>query len=114
MQRLNLQTLPGTENVRLASEAVADAAHIVFGTGASLAWNEVAALRGHRADLAERIGVARDAHDVFELIDSQLDLMHETRRRLADDHQRRIDTVLRMRKNLACVGQRLQQSVPAH
>ena len=109
MQAIKPQTLQTVQTVRLASEAMADAAHIVLGTSATLARNELSAMRGHRADLAERLGVARTAHDVFELIDNQLDLLHETRRRLADDQQRRRDTLLRLRDNLAYVGQRLHR-----
>ena len=109
MPAIDIDKLPGTQTVKLATGAAADAAHIVFGTGANLAWIEVSALRGHRADLATRFSLARSANDVFELIDNQLDLMHETRRRLANDRARRREAVERMRKNLTCVSQRLQR-----
>lgn len=106
MHTLHLHSIPDTHTLWAA---IADATQIVVNTGADLVHNEIVALRGHRADLAERFGIAREAQDVFELIDSQLDLLHETRRRLAKHQQNRHATLLRMRGNLACVGQQLRQ-----
>lgn len=88
--------------------AAADTAHILFGAGAELVWNEAGTLRGLRADLAERIAAARESHDMFDLIDAQLDLWPETRLRLRADQQRRLDTVAQARRQLALVGSSLR------
>lgn len=108
MQSKTVHTIPGAHAALQASGAAADAAHIVFGTGAMLARQEIAAIRGHRADLAERFSVARKALDVFDLIDTQLDLLHETRRRLAAHRLRRRNILRRMRSNLAHIVKRLR------
>lgn len=108
MQSTTMHTIPGARTALQASGAAADAAHIIFGTGAELARQEIAAIRGHLADLAERFSVARNALDVFDLIDTQLDLMHETRRRLADHRLRRRNNLLRMRSHLAHILRRLR------
>lgn len=112
MQSKTMHTMPGAHAALQASGAAADAAHVVFGTGAELAWQELVAIRGHRADLAERFSIARNALDVFDLIDTQLDLLHETRRRLAAHRLRRRTSLRRMRSNLARILGRLR-SQPA-
>lgn len=50
--------------------------------GARWVRHEWDSLHGHRRALLERLSVARGAHSVGELIDAQVDLVPESRRRL--------------------------------
>ena len=89
--------------------AMADTAHILFGAGADFIWNEAGAVRGWQVDLAERWSAARESHDLFDLIDAQLDLWPETRIRLRANQRRRTETVARTQRQVSQVGQRLRQ-----
>ncbi len=51
--------------------------------------HEVDALGGHWAELRERLAVARKARGLGELVSQQVDLLPETRARLALDHRER-------------------------
>lgn len=51
--------------------------------------NEVDALAGHWAEARERVAVARQARGLGELVRNQVDLVPETRARLALDWRRR-------------------------
>ncbi|HEX4872227.1 MAG TPA: hypothetical protein VFV27_07940 [Nevskiaceae bacterium] len=49
--------------------------------------HEIEAANAHRLELGERLAVARRARDAGELLRDQLDLLPESRRRLARDHR---------------------------
>ena len=52
--------------------------------------HEVDSLGGHWAELRERLAVARKARGLGELVSDQMDLLPETRARLALDHRERV------------------------
>lgn len=58
-----------------------------FGGAALLVLHEWNALRGHWAEVQERLAVARRARHAGELIRDQFDLVAESRNRLRRDHQ---------------------------
>ncbi|MGQ0585736.1 MAG: hypothetical protein ACT4PK_00835 [Gammaproteobacteria bacterium] len=51
--------------------------------------HELDALEGHWAELRERLAVAREAGGLAELVSAQVDLLPETRARLALDQRER-------------------------
>ena len=51
--------------------------------------HELDALSGHWAELRERLAVARKARGLGELVSHQVDLLPETKARLALDHRER-------------------------
>ncbi len=59
------------------------------GGAAQLLVHELDALSGHWAEVRERVAVARESRGLAELVRSQLDLLPETRARLALDHRER-------------------------
>jgi hypothetical protein len=72
----------------LMSDLIADAS--------ALARHEAEALARHRDAVQARWRVARRTRTLPELLRHQLDLLPLTRRRLADDHQRRLQLLRRL------------------
>jgi hypothetical protein len=62
--------------------------------------HETGALSGHLAELRERLAVARKARNVAEMLRDQLDLLPETRARLALDQRERRELISRWLSDL--------------
>ena len=60
------------------------------GGAARLVVHEIDALSGHWAELRERLAVARESRGLGELVRAQVDLLPETRARLALDQRERL------------------------
>jgi hypothetical protein len=57
----------------------------------AIAVHELGALSGHWSELQERVAVARRSRSVLELVRDQFDLLPETRNRLSQDQQLRLE-----------------------
>lgn len=66
-----------------------------------LAVHETDALRGHWSEINERLELARRARSSSELVREQVDLLSESRNRLARDHQVRRELVRGLIKDLS-------------
>lgn len=66
-----------------------------------LSRHEMEAFEGLWAELGERLAVARRAQGVFELVGDQVDLLPETRARLARHHERRLALLRNLVSDLA-------------
>lgn len=58
-----------------------------LGGAALIAVHEAGALHGHWTEIGERVRVAREAHGPADLLREQLDLVPESRNRLARDQE---------------------------
>ena len=79
---------------KLLSTTVPEAGRLylerALGGAALMLVHEVDALGGHWAEVRERLAVARKARGLGELVSQQVDLLPETRARLALDHRERV------------------------
>ena len=66
-----------------------------------MAVHETDALKGHWSELNERLAVARRARSGGELVREQVDLLSESRNRVARDHQIRVELLRGLLKDLS-------------
>lgn len=80
-----------------SSRPIADRA---LGGLALVLMHEIHALSGHWAEFRERLAVARQARGLGELVRNQIDLLPETRARLARDQGQRRELLDGLRSDL--------------
>jgi hypothetical protein len=80
------QALTASRRYRRRGGAYASRA---FGGFALIVMHEIDALTRHAVDVRERLAVAREAPGLVELVRDQVDLLAETRARLAFDQRER-------------------------